>query len=98
MKDLSNDAYAMFLGVCFFSSVFLYISICCGCSFALYLQVDAIQMGTHNICLYKEVDKKYIGCNLKITELLDYALIGVTLLVVPKAIQNKVVLYCILLV
>ena len=30
-------------------------------------------MGTHNICLYKEVDKMYIGCNLKITELLDCA-------------------------
>ena len=30
------------------------------------VQVDAIQMGTHNICcLYKEVDKKYTGCNLK---------------------------------
>ena len=25
--------------------------------------VDAIQMGTHNICPYKEVDKKYTGCN-----------------------------------
>ena len=24
-------------------------------------------MGTHNICLYKEVDKKYSGCNLKTT-------------------------------
>ena len=34
-------------------------------------------MGTHNICLYKEVDKKYTGCNLKTTELLDCALIGV---------------------
>ena len=31
--------------------------------------------GTHNICLYKEVDKKYIGCKLKITEMLDCALI-----------------------
>ena len=31
----------------------------------------AIQMGTHNMCLYKEVDKKYTGCNLKTTELLD---------------------------
>ena len=28
-------------------------------------QVDAIQMGTHTICLYKEVDKKYTGYNLK---------------------------------
>ena len=27
--------------------------------------VDAIQMGNHNISLYKEVDKKYTGCNLK---------------------------------
>ena len=34
-------------------------------------------MDTHNICLYKEVDKKYTGCNLKTTELLDCALIGV---------------------
>ena len=34
-------------------------------------------MGTHNICLYKEVDKKYTGCSLKTMELLDSALIGV---------------------
>ena len=34
-------------------------------------------MGTHNICLYKEVDKKYTGYNLKTMELLDSALIGV---------------------
>ena len=34
-------------------------------------------MGTHNICLYKEVDKKYTGYNLKTMELLDCALIGV---------------------
>ena len=34
-------------------------------------------MSTHNICLYKEVKKKYIGCNLKTTEFLDCALIGV---------------------
>ena len=33
-------------------------------------------MGTHNICLYKEVDKNYTGCNLKTKELLDCALIG----------------------
>ena len=41
--------------------------------------VDAIQMCTHNIykCLYKEEDKKYTGCNLKTTELLDCALTGV---------------------
>ena len=34
-------------------------------------------MGAHNICLYKEVDKKYTGYNLKTMELLDCALIGV---------------------
>ena len=34
-------------------------------------------MCTHIICLYKEVDKKYSSCNLKPTELLDCALIGV---------------------
>ena len=30
-----------------------------------------------HICLYTEVDKKYTGCNLKATELLDCAFIGV---------------------
>ena len=34
-------------------------------------------MSTHNICFYKEVDKKYTGCNLKTTELLECELIGV---------------------
>ena len=34
-------------------------------------------MGTNNICLYKEVDKKDTGCNLQSTKLLDYAFIGV---------------------
>ena len=43
--------------------------------------IDAIQMTTHNICLYKEVDKKYTGCNLKTTELLDCALIGVCVVI-----------------
>ena len=50
---------------------------CCGYPFELHRQVDAIQMGNHNICLYKETDQTYTGCNLKTTELLDYALIGV---------------------
>ena len=61
----------------FSSSDFLYKGICCGYSFELHRQVDAIQMSTLNICLYKEVDKKYTGCNLKTTELLDCALIGI---------------------
>ena len=38
--------------------------------------LNCMQMGTHNICLYK-VDKRYTGCNLEITELLDCVLIGV---------------------
>ena len=63
VKGLSNDAYAMLL-FCFFSSDFLYKCIYSGYSFELHRQVDAIQMGTHNICLYK-VDKRYTGCNLK---------------------------------
>ena len=65
----------------FFFSNFIYKGICCGCSFELHQQVDAIQMSTHNIRLYKEVKKKYIGCNLKTTEFLDCALIGVCVVI-----------------
>ena len=36
-----------------------------------------IQMRTHNICLYKKVNKKYTGCNLKTMEFHECALIGV---------------------
>ena len=43
----------------------------------MHQHVDAIKMATHNICLYKEVDKNYIDYNLKTTELLDCALIGI---------------------
>ena len=60
-----------------FLSDFLYKSICCGYPFELHRQVDAIQIGAHNICRYKEIDKKYTGCNLKTTKMLDCALIGV---------------------
>ena len=63
-----------FLGV---FSDFLCKGICCGYSFELHRQVNAIQMSIHNICLYKEVKKKYTGCNLKTTELLDCVLIGI---------------------
>ena len=31
----------------------------------------------HNICLYKEVDKKYNNCNLKTMELYDCVHVGV---------------------
>ena len=37
---------------------FLYNGIYCGYSFELHLLVNAIQMNTHNICLYKENQKK----------------------------------------
>ena len=50
-KDLFDDDYVIF-------SDFLYKGICCGYSFELHRQVDAIQMSTHNICLYKKVKKK----------------------------------------
>ena len=71
-KDLSDDDYAIF-----FFLIFLYKGICCGYSFELHRQVDAIQMSTNNICLYKEVDKQYTSCNPKSTELLDCAYRGI---------------------
>ena len=45
---LFDDIYVIFF--------LLIIFICCGYSFELHQQVDAVQMGTHNMCLYKEVD------------------------------------------
>ena len=38
-------------------------------------------MCSHNICIYKEVHKKYNVCDLKTTELLDCALIGVSMVI-----------------
>ena len=45
-------------------------STCCGYSFKLHQQVDAIQAGTHNIhvCLYKEVDKSTLAVIWKNTD------------------------------
>ena len=58
-KDSSYDAYGIFF--VFLFSDFLYKSICCGyLLIELHQQVNAVQMDIHNICLYKEVDKKYI--------------------------------------
>ena len=71
---MSNDTYAIFF------SDFLYKSICCGYSFELHRQVDEIQISTDNICLYKEVAREYT-CNLKTTELLDCALLGVCVVI-----------------
>ena len=51
-KDSSNDVYVVFLCCCFFYD-FLY-SICCGYSFELHRQVDAIRMGpTTFVCIKK---------------------------------------------
>ena len=60
-----------------FFSDFLYKGICCEYLFELHRHVDAIQMSTHNISLYKEVNKRYTDCHLKTTKFLDCALIGV---------------------
>ena len=38
-------------------------------------------MSTDNICLFKEVARKYTCCNLKTTELLNCALIGVCVVI-----------------
>ena len=85
-KNNQQRTYLMF--VRFFSSDFRYKSICCRYSFELHRQVDAIQIGTHNICLHKEVDKNYTGCNL---ELLDCALIGVCAVIThwPSTADDK---------
>ena len=48
-------------------------------------------MGTHNICLYKEVDKKYTGYNLKTMELLDCALIGVCAVIRSNTVCKKLI-------
>ena len=72
----------------FFSPNFLYKSIRCGYSFELHRQVHAIQMSTHSICIYNEVDKKHACCHRKTTELLDCAFIGVC-----AVSRSKTVLY-----
>ena len=77
-KDQQRSYVIMLMQcICVFSSNFLCKSIWHGHSFEMHHQVNAIQMSTHKIWLYEEVDKRYTGCNLKTTEFLDCALIGV---------------------
>ena len=76
-------------------SEFLYKSICCGYSFELHWQVDVIQMGTHSICLNK-VAKNYTGCNLKTTELLECALIGICVVIKYGMLDFSLGRYCFL--
>ena len=60
LKNDQRGTFQMILmrSFCVFFPNFLYKSIYCGYPFELHRQVGAIQMGTHNICLYNEVDKK----------------------------------------
>ena len=88
LRKLKDSDRLVWWYLCGFSD-FLYKSICCGYSFELHRQVDAIQMSTDNICLYKEVARKYTCCNLKTTELLNCALIGVC-----AVIRSNTVCFC----
>ena len=54
MRSAVIDAYAILLSDC------LYKNICCGYLFELPQLVEAIQMSTHNICFYKEVDESVL--------------------------------------
>ena len=45
-------------------------------------------MSTNSICLYKEVKKKYTGCNLKTMEFLDCALIGISAVIRSNMVLN----------
>ena len=65
-KDQRGTYLMMLIFIFFIPSDFLYESLCWSNPFELHqLFVDAIQMSTRNICLHKEVDKKYTGCNRK---------------------------------
>ena len=68
---------------------FSYKGICCGYSFELHRQVDAIQMSTHNISLYKEVNKRYTDCHLKTTKFLDCVLIGVCAVIRSNTVNQR---------
>ena len=85
-NDLFNGAYAMFFFFGFFFLIFFLKAYVVDTR--LHQQVNAIQMGTHNICLYKEVDKKYKDCNLKTTELHACVLIGVCAVIRSNTVSH----------
>ena len=58
ISSQSRNSAVFCLQPVYFFSDFLYKGICCGYSFELHRLVDVIQMSTHNICLYKENQKK----------------------------------------
>ena len=66
-NDLFNGVYVMFLCACFLLLIFFMKALTNHCN----------SNGYPSIWLYKEVDKKYTGYNLKTMELLDCALVGV---------------------
>ena len=70
----------MIIRFIFFSDFLYNLGICCGYSFELHRQVDAIQMSTHNICLSKKVTKNTV-IGRKTTELIDCVLIGVCVVI-----------------
>ena len=53
MKGIPDDAYA--IAVFFSDFQILRVYVACGYSFGLPRLVEAIQMSTHNICFYKEI-------------------------------------------
>ena len=46
-------------------------------------------MRTHNIRIFKKVNKKYTGCNLKTTEFHECALIGVCAVIRSNTVCSK---------
>ena len=90
-KDLFDDDYAIFF------PDFLHKGICCGYLFDLHRQVHAIQMSTHKICLYKEVDKNYTGCNPKTTKSLDCVHPAFANTVDPDQLASDLDLHCLAL-
>ena len=85
-KALFDDDYAIFF-------LIFFIKACRWYSFELHRLVDAIQMRTHNICLYKKVNKKYTGCNLKTMEIHECALIGICAVIrLNTVVYNSTVL------
>ena len=54
----SRNSVVFRLQPVYFFSLLLYKGICCGYSFELHRLVNAIQMSSHNICFYKENQKK----------------------------------------
>ena len=63
-KDLFDDDYAIFFLIFFIKA------------YVVGTHLNCIDL-SHNICLYKKVNKMYTGCNLKTTEFHECVLIGV---------------------